>query len=120
MYELGAPGIKKNQKKAVKWYSKSAEAGDDVAQVRMGRMYYSGEYVKKDLKKAFELFKESAKHVNHEAIFYLGIMYFNGDGVEKNVKAAEDMLEVIEELGYEPASVVLESIRAGNDKIIIE
>lgn len=120
MYELGAPGIKKNQKEAVKWYSKSAEAGDDVAQVRMGRMYYSGEYVKKDLKKAFELFKESAKHVNHEAIFYLGIMYFNGDGVEKNVKAAEELLKAAEERGYDAASVVLEAIKSGNDKIIIE
>lgn len=120
MYELGAPGIKKNKKESVKWYTLAAEAGEDVAQSRMGRMYYSGEYVTKDLKKAFELFREAAKQGNDEAIFYLGIMYYNGDGTDKNVEAAEALLKAAEERGYEAASVVLEAIKAGNDKIIIE
>ncbi|MBO4555311.1 MAG: sel1 repeat family protein, partial [Elusimicrobiales bacterium] len=120
MYELGAPGIKKNQKESVKWYTLAAEADEDVAQSRMGRMYYSGEYVTKDLKKAFELFREAAKQGNDEAIFYLGIMYYNGDGTDKNVEAAEALLKAAEERGYDAASVVLEAIKSGNDKIIIE
>ena len=53
--------VKKDYKKAVKWYSKSAVQGHAVAQFNLASCYYNGCGVERDLKKAVEWWTKSAE-----------------------------------------------------------
>ena len=54
-------GVEKDYKKAIEWYTKSAEQGVAVAQYNLGVMYSNGQGVDTDYKKAIEWFKKSAE-----------------------------------------------------------
>ena len=60
-YEEGR-GTKKDMKKALEWYSKSAEQGHYGAQFKVGAFHEYGYGVKKDIKTAFEWYKKSAEN----------------------------------------------------------
>ena len=57
--------IAKDLKKAVEWYTKSAEQGNAGAQNNLGLCYDNGEGVAKDLKKAVEWYTKSAEQVGY-------------------------------------------------------
>lgn len=54
-------GRRKNLRKAIYWYYQSAKQGYDVAQERLGSLYYDGKGVAKSYKEAAKWFRKSAK-----------------------------------------------------------
>jgi TPR repeat protein/V8-like Glu-specific endopeptidase len=73
----------------VKWYRKSADQGDAVAQFLLGAMYENGEGVAEDDAEAVKWYRKSADQGDAVAQFLLGAMYENGEGV------AEDEAEAV-------------------------
>lgn len=77
-------------KKAVDWYRKATNAGNLVAQTKLGVCYENGQGVKKDEKAALELYRKAAEKGYAKAQYYLGLNYEKGIGVERNqAKALE-------------------------------
>jgi len=94
-YELGKR-VKSDKKKALKWYTKSAEQGHLEASYRLGLIYYKGiGGYKTDYKKAFEYLSQAAKGNHKRSQTHLAKMYENGDGVDKS--------EVLSDYWYEQA-----------------
>ena len=60
MYYYGSV-VSKDYAKAVEWYRKSAEQGNDEAQYSLGIMYECGYGVSKDYAKAAEWYRKAAK-----------------------------------------------------------
>ena len=66
---MGGLGVKKDYKKAIKWFEKAAKQGDSDAMYEIGRCYYyGGNGIKKDIKKAKEWVAKSAALGNETAI----------------------------------------------------
>ena len=65
-----------------------ANAGDALAQYKLGLTYLIGDGVKKDLKKAVFWYKKAANQGYARAQVNLGVMYYHGIGVLKNPKLA--------------------------------
>lgn len=82
-------GVEKDVNKEIEWYTKAAEAGDDLAMRNLGATYYFGEGVPKDYDKAFYWFTKSDKAGDIVARYYVGECYEYGRGVDKNTKKAE-------------------------------
>ncbi|MBE9591321.1 sel1 repeat family protein [Moraxella sp. K127] len=80
--------LEADYKKAVEWYTKSANQGYAKAQYSLGAMYYTGQGVPQDYAKAFELFTKSANQGYAEAEYNLGVMYYNGQGVKQDYTKA--------------------------------
>jgi TPR repeat protein len=62
-YKIGN-GVKKSQKKSIKWLKKSAKNGYSFAQYELGKRYYLGGGVKKSPEDAVKWFKLSANQNN--------------------------------------------------------
>ena len=86
-YQSGV-GIAKDEKEAVKWYTKSAEQGDVTGQRLLGWCYANGSGVAKDEKEAVKWYTKSAEHGDAKGQRLLGWSYANGAGVAKNEKEA--------------------------------
>ena len=84
-------GVKKNLKKAVKWYKAAAKQGNSKAQNNLGYCYQNGKGVKKNPKKAVELFIAATKQGNSNAQNNLANCYELGEGVEKNMEKAVEL-----------------------------
>ncbi|MDO4440829.1 MAG: tetratricopeptide repeat protein [Moraxella sp.] len=76
-------------KKAIEYYIKSAEQGNDKAQYNLGTLYYNGEGTTRDYAKALEYYTKSAEQGNPEAQFNLAVMYRYGEGVSKDKATAK-------------------------------
>ena len=85
LYKRGFSGQKANIKEAVKWLTKSANQGDDLALKELFEMYYDGDGVPKDNKKAIKWLKERANNSPY-AQHQLAMMYEKGEGVTKDYK----------------------------------
>eukprot|EP00729_Bicosta_minor_P013103 gene13103-biopygen14212 len=82
-------GVEQDHVAAVKWYRKSAEAGDAMAQYNLGGMYCNGKGVEQDHVEAGKWFRKAAEAGNAIAQCTLGYRYDTGRGVEQDhVKAA--------------------------------
>ena len=68
---------------------KKAEAGDALAQVRLGYFYYEGEGVTEDKKEAVKWYTMSAEQGNQSAQLQLGLCYAKGEGVTQDYKEAQ-------------------------------
>ena len=71
--------------KALKWYRKSAEQGNAMAQCNLGFMYDEGEGVPLDFAKAMKWYRKAAEQGNTVAQLQLGLMYANCIRVPKDV-----------------------------------
>ena len=92
MLQLGQ-GVEKNEAEALKWYQKSAEAGNHYSQANMGVFYQTGRCgVAKDFAKAAEWYCKAAEQGNAHAQFWLAGLYMDGNGVEKNMKKSTELL----------------------------
>ena len=60
MYYDGT-GFNKNYEKAVKWFEKAAEQGDNKAQYYLGSIYYEGKGVSKNVTEATKWFRRAAE-----------------------------------------------------------
>lgn len=82
-----------------------ANAGDALAQYRLGKAYYHGINTNgiPDYEKAFEFFMKSALQGNKEAQYNLGICYQFGQGVEKDVVQSAKWFEKAASQGHSMA-----------------
>ena len=69
-------------------YQRLAEAGDSVAQVNLGYMYYVGEGVTRDYGQAIGWYTEAANLGNADAQYNLAVAYAFGEGVQQDFAAA--------------------------------
>ena len=81
-------GVAQDYKKAVEWFTKSAEQGDASAQYNLGFCYGEGHGVAQDYKKAVEWYTKSAEQGPAVAQNNLGICYDKGLGVAQDYKKA--------------------------------
>ena len=78
----------KDEKEAVKWYTKAADQGLARGQCNLGVCYDNGTGVAKDEKEAVKWYTKAAEQGYTRAQLYLGISYQNGTGVIKDEKEA--------------------------------
>ena len=81
-------GVGKDLQKALYWYKKSADRGNEVAQARLGYFYATGRGVPQDLGEAFELYKKSAEKGNLLGQMRLAVCYEEGEGVAQSYDKA--------------------------------
>lgn len=79
--------VKKDINKAVYWYERAAEQGDDLALSNLADILRKGSQgYPKDLKRAFELYKRCGLPYAH---YRVGEFYEHGWGTEKNIEEAK-------------------------------
>ena len=88
MYDKGY-GVAEDDIEAVKWFRKSADQGNAMAQHNMGFMYQYGKGVSQDYNEAVKWYRKSAEQGNADGQLNLGYMYEKGYGV------AEDDVEAV-------------------------
>jgi len=79
LYESGR-GVRRDLRKAAKWYRTAAQQADAVAENNIGYMYFTGSGVPLDYAEAFKWFLESAKQGFAQGEANLGIAYATGRG----------------------------------------
>ncbi|CAB4397270.1 unnamed protein product [Rhizophagus irregularis] len=97
-YNLAQYYIKKDARRAFKYYKGSAKKGHSKALFKLGMCYHFGIGTKIHKKKAFHLYTKStisAKEGHNVAQYELSILYETGEGVNKDEKKS---FEIIEEL----------------------
>lgn len=90
-------------KRAVEWYSKSAEQGFARAQFELGRLYILGRGVEPDPERGVELQIEAAEQGLPEAQFETGLNYMSGIVVEQDIELALDMFHKAAKQSHVPA-----------------
>jgi TPR repeat protein len=88
----GTGGVAKDEKQALEWYRKAAEAGNPVGLYGTGRAYLKGAGVPKNPKLAIEILQAAANNNVPEAASMLRAVYESGDGVPVNNAMAEKLL----------------------------
>lgn len=85
--------VKKNGKKAIKWYQLAAIQGHAEAQKNLGTIYIKGNLVKKDYNQALKWLKSAAINNDPMAQSNLGLMYLNGYGTKVDYIKAKKWLK---------------------------
>jgi TPR repeat protein len=88
MGDIYCGGNTPNYEEALKWYRKSAEQGNPLAQVNLGRMYERGYGLAQNYEEALKWYRKSAEKGDAAAQYNLGVMYCFGQGVAKNFEEA--------------------------------
>lgn len=88
IYGNGRDGVPADYAKALDWYRKSADAGNNDARANLGVMYELGQGTQTDSPKAIELYKSAAANGSSFAMTRLGIMYQDGKGMKADSKEA--------------------------------
>jgi len=68
----------------LKWYRKSAEQGNAMAQDNLGVMYHEGEGVTRNYAEAAKWFRKAAEQGYAHAQYDLAVMYHEGKGVSRD------------------------------------
>jgi TPR repeat protein len=108
-YEV-AIGVSKDEKEAVKWYTKAAEQGNAYGQKNLGSCYQSGKGVSKDEKNAIEWFTKAAVQGNVNAQGNLAYCYAKGIGITQDRKEAVKWYKKAAEQGSVNAQVSLGAV----------
>ena len=87
IYRYGE-GVEQDYSKALEWYNKAVNAGNDSAMYSIGYMYDYGEGVEQDYSKALEWYNKAANAGNSAAINNIGYMYEFSEGVEQDYSKA--------------------------------
>lgn len=77
---------KKDYKNASKWFLKSAEKGNEVAQFLLGKNYHNGQGVEKDSLKAIEWLTKAATQNHGSASVLLGIIQLKANQLNEGFK----------------------------------
>ncbi len=84
VYQLGLNGEKVDLDKAVYWFEKAAEQGEEEAKANLGIIYYTEGTKYTNIPKALDTFSELSKKDNRVALNFLGRMYKDGVGVKQD------------------------------------
>ncbi len=93
--------VKKDKRKAIKFYKKAAKSNNPDAQFDLALCYENGEGIKKDTKRAFELYLDAALNGDDQSFFEVGRCYFYGIGVKKNKRISAVWFKHAKALGIE-------------------
>lgn len=112
MYHLGrlyenGQGVEKNDEKALDFYKKSAEAGNEKAALKVGNAYYLGKGAVKSYPDAFRWYRQAAEKGNYAALYNIGLMFEEGTGVRKDPVKAFEYYKKSGDQGYGPAQYTL-------------
>ncbi|MEQ9454192.1 MAG: tetratricopeptide repeat protein [Phycisphaeraceae bacterium] len=77
-------GVPEDDRLAVEWYRKAADAANTSAMFNLGVAYDNGVGVPVDDRLAVEWYRKAADAGNANAMYNLGIMYAEGRGVPQN------------------------------------
>ena len=103
----------RDDKKAVEWYRKGAQAGNAQSMTMLGVMHYLGRGAPLDYAQALSWFRKSAEAGIDEGMYYLGIMYDSGKGVDKeDDQTAIEWYRKAAALGHEGAKERLQELGA--------
>jgi TPR repeat protein len=104
IYETGN-GVPQDYHKAIEWYEKSAELGNEYSAFNLGQIYYNGSGpITLDYTKAFYWNEKAALQGHDEAIYYMIKMHSFGQGTPKNKFIAADWVKVVG-MGRNPAVI---------------
>jgi TPR repeat protein len=104
-------GVDKSIPTALSYYQKSASKGFRDAELRLGRLYDSGEVgLQRNAQAAAHWFERAAVHGVAEAQLKLGKMYLKGDGVREESFKAKIWLKKAADQGETEASQLLSKI----------
>lgn len=95
--------LKRNYKKAWKWYLKSAEANDSIDQYYVGFFYQEGLHVPKNEHLAVKYYEKSAGQGLMQAVLAIADCYKLGTGYKKDVKKSMEHLKLAADSGYAEA-----------------
>lgn len=84
---------------SVAWLREAADAGEPLAQYRLGALYETGKNVPRDLKLAAAWYLRAAKGGNRRAMHDIGLAYVNGTGVGQNYAEAARWFKAAADLG---------------------
>ena len=91
--------VKKDLKKAVKWFKSSAESGYVYAETSLGICYRKGEGILINYIEAVKHFEHAAARGDIVAIYNLAICYYYGQGVIKNYQKSAELFRKASEYG---------------------
>ena len=80
--------VQKDFEKALSWYTKAAENGNELAQHNLGVIYSQGNGVVQDYKKAISWYTKAAKNGVARSLNSLGALYYKGICVEQDYEKA--------------------------------
>lgn len=119
IYELGGGGVTQDFNKAIHWYRKAAyQAGDEVAHVALGRLYYFGKGVTKSYTKAFEHYEKALSSRSPVALLMFGRRYHRGLDVPVNYNKAKEYYSESADNGNVFAMVELGNLEVENGNIV--
>ena len=78
--------LPQNYKRAIHWFTKSADGGVANAHYNLGVIYHQGLGVAADMQKAMSWYEKAAELGHPEAMYNLGIAYIEGVGTKTNVE----------------------------------
>jgi TPR repeat protein len=82
------------KKRGFRMVKERAEAGAELAQLRLAQLYYRGEGVAKDAGAAWSWYEKAAEQGSAKALRYLSVRYRLGcDGAVKNIARADELLK---------------------------
>ena len=81
-------GVKKDYKKAFKYFLSAAQKGHPSAQYDVGVSFEKGAGTIKNLEKAFKWYRKAALQNDPTGQMELGLCYFHGVGIARNIKKA--------------------------------
>lgn len=90
-------GMKQDIDKAIQYYKKSCDLGDNYACGHIGFIYYK----KEDFKRAKDIFAKSCEKLEGNSCGLLAEMYTNGKGVKKDLSKAKELYGKACDLGSE-------------------
>jgi TPR repeat protein len=70
--------------RAIEWYTKAANQGNDTANYYLGNIYHYGRGVEVDYQLAFQYYQTAADQGNADAQLNLGLFYNNGQGTDQD------------------------------------
>lgn len=86
---------------AVKWFRKSAEQGNVVAQFKIGFCYETGRGVEQSWAEAVKWYRMAASRGSENAAYHLGMCYYYGwSGATKSLTEAARWYRLAEQNGY--------------------
>ena len=114
MYEMGHY-TDKDIKKAIYWYTKSANQGFAEAQYYLGCLNLAGFGMEKNIPLALQWFTKAAEQDHPVAQFTLGALYHDGNDVKQNYQKSLFWYQQAAEQGYGKAQENLAYMAAGGE-----
>lgn len=103
MFLLGE-GVRKDIDKALDYFERSAELGNDTAMLNLGLLYFNGELIDRNYQVAFEYFNNAATKFNGKSFNMLGYYYEVGLLGNQDVSKAIECYKKSYENGFVKAA----------------